>query len=71
MKLIMQILGNYELRDRRHTIRNELGRIHQITLAGPAGRLQQTTRLTDAQAKLFRDCAMPLPPKMIGLQTFE
>ncbi|WP_431955268.1 IS1634 family transposase, partial [Actinacidiphila sp. bgisy167] len=31
------------------TIRNELDRIHQVTLAGPAGRLQQTTRITDAQ----------------------
>lgn len=53
------------------TIRNELGRIHQVTLAGPAGRLQQTTRLSDAQAKLFKDCGVPLPPKMTGLQTPE
>lgn len=53
------------------SIRNELGRIHQVTLAGPAGRLQQTTRITDAQAKLFRDCGVPLPPKMTGLQTPE
>jgi transposase len=53
------------------TIRNELGRIHQVTLAGPAGRLQQTTRITDAQARLFKDCGVSLPPKMTGLQTTE
>ncbi|MFG2836398.1 IS1634 family transposase [Streptomyces zaomyceticus] len=52
-------------------IRNELGRIHQVTLAGPAGRLQQTTRITDAQARLFKNCGVPMPPKMTGLQTPE
>ena len=35
------------------TISRELGRIHQVTLAGPAGRLQQTTRLTDTQTRIF------------------
>ncbi|RSN14792.1 hypothetical protein DMH25_07540 [Streptomyces sp. WAC 01325] len=53
------------------TIRNELGRIHQVTLAGPAGRLQQTTRITDAQARLFKDCGVPTPPKMSDVQTSE
>ncbi|MDX3097737.1 IS1634 family transposase [Streptomyces sp. ME19-03-3] len=53
------------------TIRNELGRIHQVTLAGPAGRLQQTTRITDAQARLFKDCGVPTPPKMSGVQATE
>lgn len=38
---------------------------------GPAGRLQQTTRITDAQAKLFKDCGVPPPPKMSGVQTTE
>jgi hypothetical protein len=51
--------------------RNELGRIHQVTLAGPAGRLQQTTRISDTQAKLFKDCGVTMPPKMSGLQTPE
>lgn len=37
----------------------ELGRIHQVTLSGPAGSLHQTTRLTDTQAKLFTDCGVP------------
>ncbi|MET9915375.1 IS1634 family transposase [Streptomyces sp. NPDC006476] len=52
-------------------IATELGRIHQVTLSGPAGSLQQTTRLTDTQAKLFKDCGVPLPPKMSGLKTPE
>jgi hypothetical protein len=51
------------------TINTQLGRIHQVTLSGPAGRLNHTTRLTDTQAKLFKDCGVPLPPKMTGLQT--
>ena len=36
----------------------------ELTLVGPAGRLQQTTRLT--QTRLFT--GVPLPPKMTGLQ---
>ena len=49
----------------------ELGRIHQVTLTGPAGSLQQTTRLTDTQTKLFKDCSVSLPPKMSTLKTPE
>nr|WP_241825686.1 transposase [Micromonospora sp. CB01531] len=52
-------------------IATELGRIHQVTLTGPAGSLQQTTRITDTQAKLFTNCGVPLPPKMSGLKTPE
>jgi hypothetical protein len=46
----------------------KLGRIHQVTLVGPAGRLQQTTRLTQTQTRLFTDASVPLPPKMTRLQ---
>jgi hypothetical protein len=53
------------------TISNELGRIHQVTLTGPTGRLQQTTRITDEQARLFKDVGVSLPPKMTGLQTSQ
>ncbi|GHF66128.1 transposase [Kitasatospora xanthocidica] len=45
-------------------IRTELQRLHQVTLAGPAGRLQQTT---DTQVRIFRDCGVQMPPKMSGL----
>lgn len=53
------------------TINTELGRLHQVTLSGPLGRLHQTTKLTPAQAQLFKDCGTPPPPKMSGLQTPE
>lgn len=52
-------------------INTELGRIHQVTLTGPAGSLKQTTRLTDTQTKLFKDCSVPLPPKMSALTPAE
>ncbi|MER7959359.1 hypothetical protein [Streptomyces sp. NPDC096030] len=52
-------------------ISTEPGRIHQVTLTGPAGTLRQTTRLTDTQTKLFKDCGVPRPPKMSGLTTPE
>lgn len=51
------------------TITTELSRIHQVTLTGPAGRLQQTTRITDTQTRLFKNVGVPMPPKMTGLQT--
>nr|WP_157537362.1 hypothetical protein [Kitasatospora azatica] len=53
------------------TIRTELQRLHQVTLAGPAGRLQQTTDTTEAQVRIFRDCGVPMPPKMSGLAPAE
>ncbi|TDE41643.1 IS1634 family transposase [Nonomuraea mesophila] len=53
------------------SINRELGRVHQVTLSGPAGRLQQTTKLTPSQAQLYKDCAVALPPKMSGLQPAE
>jgi transposase len=52
-------------------INAELGRIHQVTLTGPAGSLKQTTRITETQAKLFKDCGVSLPPKMSSLTTPE
>jgi hypothetical protein len=53
------------------TINTELSRIHQVTLSGPAGRLQQTTRLTDTQTRIFKDAGAATPPKMSGLQPLK
>lgn len=53
------------------TIRTELQRLHQVTLAGPAGRLQQTTDTTETQVRILRDCGVPMPPKMSGLTPAE
>lgn len=49
------------------TINAELGRVHQVSLTGPAGQLEQTTRISDLQARLFRDCGVAPPPKISGL----
>jgi transposase len=53
------------------SINRELSRIHEVTLAGPAGRLTQTTTLTPAQAQLFKGCGIAPPPKMSGLHPTE
>jgi Transposase DDE domain len=54
----------------RHLAR-ELGRIHQVTLAGRTGRVQQTTRISPDQAALFTAAEVSLPPKMTDLQPAE
>jgi hypothetical protein len=53
-----------------HTWRH-LGRIHQVTLAGPAGRVRQTSRVTPAQAALFTAAEVPLPPEVTDLEPAE
>jgi len=45
----------------------ELGRHHQVTLAGPAGRVAQTTELTTAQAGIYRACGVTPPPRLTHL----
>jgi IS4 transposase len=49
-------------------ISTELGRLHLVTLAGPAGRLQQTTTLTPAQRELFAATGVAPPPRVTSLQ---
>jgi transposase len=53
------------------TINRELSRLHQVTLTGPAGQLRQTTKITPAQARIYKDCGVAPPPKMSGLQPTE
>ncbi|MEU1203665.1 IS1634 family transposase [Streptomyces sp. NPDC005813] len=50
------------------TLRTELGRLHQVTLTGPAGSLRQLTEPTDTQVQIFKECGVPLPPKMDALE---
>ena len=54
-----------------NAINRELGRVHLVTLSGPAGRLLHTTRLTPTQTQLYKDCGVAMPPKMIGLHAAE
>jgi len=50
----------------RH-INRELGRLHAITLAGPAGTVVQTTEPTTAQSSILRACALTPPPRITTL----
>jgi hypothetical protein len=46
----------------------ELGRLHLVTLSGPAGRVEQTTALTTAQRELFTATGITPPPRVTSLQ---
>jgi hypothetical protein len=45
----------------------ELQRLHLVTLAGPAGTVQQTTRLTDAQRQIPDATSVKPPPPITAL----
>jgi hypothetical protein len=46
----------------------ELGRLHLVTLSGPAGRLEQTTAPTPTQRELFTATGITPPPRVTSLQ---
>jgi transposase len=46
----------------------ELGRLHLVTLAGPAGRVQHTTALTQPQRELLTATGITPPPPVTSLQ---
>ena len=46
----------------------ELQRLHLVTLTGPTGTLQQTTRLTDAQRQILTATGIATPPRITALQ---
>jgi transposase len=48
-------------------INTELGRLHLVTLAGPAGRVEQTTTLTPTQRELFTATGIAPPPRVTSL----
>jgi transposase len=45
----------------------ELGRLHLVTLSGPAGRVEQTTALTPTQRELFTATGIAPPPRVSSL----
>jgi transposase len=47
--------------------RRELERLHLVTLAGAAGHVQQTTRLTDAQRTILAQLRIEPPPRLTSL----
>ena len=46
----------------------ELGRLHLVTLTGPAGTIAQTTELTDTQRELLASSGVQPPPRITALQ---
>ena len=58
-------------RQTAHTWRRialELGRLHLVTLTGPAGTVAQTTELTDTQHQLLAATGVQPPPRITALQ---
>jgi transposase len=45
----------------------ELGRLHLVTLSGPAGRVEQTTALTPTQRELLTATGITPPPRVTSL----
>ena len=50
-----------------HTLAREFGRLHAITLTGPAGTVVHTTEPTTAQVGILRGCGFALPPRITTL----
>jgi transposase len=46
----------------------DMQRLHHVTLTGPTGTLQQTTRLTDAQRQILAATSVAAPPRITALQ---
>jgi len=49
-------------------IASELGRLHQVTLQGPAGRVTQSTALTEAQRAIYAATEIAPPPRVTALE---
>jgi Transposase DDE domain len=65
------LLARVAERQTGHTWRRinlELGRLHLVTLAGPAGRVQHTTAPTQPQRELFTATGITPPPRVTSLQ---
>jgi transposase len=48
-------------------INTELGRLHLVTLSGPAGQVEQTTTLTSTQRELLTATGIAPPPRVTSL----
>jgi transposase len=53
--------------DTWRNLRRELQRLHLVTLQGAAGRVQQTTRLTDTQRTILAQLRIEPPPRLTTL----
>jgi hypothetical protein len=61
---LVELVGESEPDQSWRTIRRQTGRVTQITLAGPAGTVTQTTALTPTQKAIYQ--AVAVPPQGAG-----
>jgi hypothetical protein len=64
--LLIRVAERHTSQTWRH-INRELGRLHAITLAGPAGTVVQTTEPTTAQSSILQACELAPPPRITTL----
>jgi transposase len=67
LALLLVRLIERQTGDTWRNTRRELERLHLVTLAGAAGQVQQTTRLTPAQRDILHGLAIDPPPPLTSL----
>ncbi len=67
LALLLVRLCERQAEDTWRNLRRELERLHLVTLAGTAGQVQQTTRLTPEQREILNRLAIEPPPRLTSL----
>ncbi len=67
LALLLIRLCERQAHDTWRNLRRELERLHLVTLAGAAGQVQQTTRLTPAQRDILDRLEVEPPPRLTSL----
>jgi transposase len=67
LALLLVRLCQRQLGDTWRNTRRELERLHLVTLAGAAGQVQQTTRLTTEQGDILAQLQIEPPPRLTSL----
>ncbi|MCA1680388.1 MAG: IS1634 family transposase [Actinobacteria bacterium] len=67
LALLLVRLCERQTGDAWRNLRRELERIHLVTLAGSAGQVQQSTRLTPAQRNILAQLGIEPPPRLTSL----
>jgi transposase len=67
LALLLVRLAERQAADTWRNLRRELERLHLVTLAGAAGNVEQTTRLTDPQREILARLQIAPPPRLTSL----
>jgi transposase len=68
LALLLIRVAERQTRQTWRRITLELQRLHLVTLTGPTGTLQQTTRITPTQQEILTAAGVPPPPRITALQ---